>query len=141
MHHKRVAEIIGGLNLPEGHFVVFGGSTLAIRDIRNANDIDLFITNNLYQKLLKRGWRKSSKNIEKQYLINVVDGIEIQAYRTWQKEGWQPNFQEYLQKPEIIRGIPFMPLSEMYLWKVYTARQKDLDDVQLIDKYRSKVAI
>jgi len=137
MRGEKVVKIIKNLNLPKGHYVVFGGSTLAIRNLRDAQDIDLFITDKLYTELLQNGWRVSSSDSTKNYLLNYVEGIEIQAYKRWQKEGWQPNFKDYLKTPEVFKGIPLMPLAEMRKWKEYTARQKDLLDVKLIDDFWS----
>jgi len=135
MDKQQLINFIGGLELPEGEFVLFGGSSLAIRSIRKAGDIDLFVTKDLFDKLFARGWVKTSQQNRQPYLINDKGPLSMQAFHVWEGGSWLPSIDDYINYPEIVEGIPFMPLKELYKWKTVTRRPKDLVDIKLIDKY------
>jgi hypothetical protein len=127
------------LDLPHGEYAIFGGACLTIRNIRNLKDLDIFVSENLYEELLARGWQETSTGNRKPYLINRKSGIDIQAFSFWEGEGWQPKINSYIGDPEIVNGIPFMPLQELYKWKAATRRPKDLEDLKLINIYLTTI--
>lgn len=132
-HLKRAIEVIG---LPEGEFCVFGGASLAIRGIRQTEDIDLYVTPKLYADLRKRGWKEAFIKEGLSCLTARVEGFEFEACMSYGRhDTWTPNIQEYIHHPEVVNGIPFMPLKELYDWKADTRRPKDILDLQLINDY------
>ncbi|MDP3741387.1 MAG: hypothetical protein Q8R08_03630 [bacterium] len=50
------------LNFPKDSYVVFGGSPLALVGIREANDIDLLVSPEVYSQLKKAGWQEVRKS-------------------------------------------------------------------------------
>lgn len=126
---------VQSLRLPTTDYLVFGGGCLAALNLRMAEDIDLFITEKLYNRLLKQGWQETRVGKRKPYLVTNKNGVEIQAFSVWEGEGWQPQIANYFNYPEIIKGIPFMPLDQLYQWKAATRRPKDLVDMALIEVY------
>jgi hypothetical protein len=123
------------LDLIDGEYVLFGGSCLAIRGLRDLNDVDLFVTKRLYKLLTARGWQEKSEPGGAPYLTTRIAGVTIDAVADWLGDGWQPNIQSYLRHPEIIDGLRFMPLKDLYEWKKATRRPKDIIDMSLIEKY------
>lgn len=129
-------EIIGTLDLPAGHYAVFGGAILAMLDIREANDIDLFVDDLLFKRFVSDGWQTLSENGRPSYVSTVIDSEKVQAFRVWEGGDWRPDINSYISDPQVIEGIPFMPLDELYKWKYATRRPKDLEDLEFIDSYR-----
>jgi hypothetical protein len=135
MNDMKLIALIKTIDLPVGQYALFGGACLAIRNIRNLNDLDIFITDKLYDKLCADGWHEISTEKRKPYLITKIRGIDIQAFKIWEGVGWQPDIRAYIDNPEVVQGIPFMPLTELYKWKQETRRPKDLKDLKLIDSF------
>ena len=143
MDRDKLFSIIEGLDLLKGEWVVFGGACLTARSIRSTADLELFVTRRLYMTLAKNGWKERvTGSTGANYVTKIFGEIPVLAFITCGSEKWQPRVHNYLKQPEIIDGVPFMPLSEMYKWKAATARPKDLDDIKLIDNYwQSKISV
>lgn len=130
MDRAEILSRIHMLNLPAGEFIVCGGAPLAMADLRDADDIDLFVTPGLYEKLERTGWRpytKPDSNIEG----IVYDTFE--AHKQWRFNEYDASFTEQLAKADFIEDIPFLNLAETRAWKLASGRPKDLADIQLID--------
>lgn len=136
---EEIIELVAMLKLPKGQYCVFGGASLAIKDIRPTDDIDLYVTQRLYSQLKKQGWEEKQFDNFMPYLYKKINGVEFEAFTTYNKDdSWIPKIKEYIDHPEVIEGIPFMPLKELYDWKADTARPKDLTDNKLIEAYWAK---
>lgn len=126
-----------GLSKPRHEFAVFGGACLALSGVREAQDLDLFVTKRVYRRLTSDGWEKKSfSNGKNPHLVGSALGIEVQAFSGWDCLGWQPDIGGYLENPKLIRELPCMPLDDLMEWKRYTARPKDLRDLALVDGWR-----
>ena len=73
MNKSRVKEIIDTLDLPKGHFAVFGGAILAMLNIREAHDIDLFVDDLLFERFVNGGWQSLSENGRPSYVSTVMN--------------------------------------------------------------------
>lgn len=139
MYREQTLKCLKSLKLPKEGYCLFGGVCLAIRDIRSTDDIDIYVTDQLYQRFKQAGWReKSDLWPEPPYLVAKIHGMGIEVYRVFVTEIWQPKFQQYLVEPEIIDGYRFMPLDELYEWKAAVRRPKDVRDLKLIDAFMVK---
>lgn len=138
MNREQLLENLKSPELPEGEYCLFGGVCLAIRGIRPTNDIDMYVTPELYEKLKNQGWKVAQGKDKNPHLYTEINGIEFEAFsKPKTSEGWQPDIPRYLAQPEIIEGYPFMPLDDMYEWKNSVRRPKDVRDIKLIDEYRA----
>jgi hypothetical protein len=138
MNREKLFSLLRELDFAPGKWAVFGGACLAARGIRPAPDLELFVTEKLYESLRQSEWEeKVAGSTGAAYVETVIDDIPILAFVSCGSDTWRPNAAAYLQNPEIIGGFPFMPLAEMYAWKAATARPKDLADLELIDAYRA----
>ncbi len=134
-----IIELVEQLDLPKGQYCLFGGSSLAIRNIRPTYDIDLYVTQKLYGELKKQGWEEIKLDNFMPYLYKKFSKFECEAFTTYNKnDRWIPKIKDYIESPEVVEGIPFMPLKELYDWKADTARFKDLADNKLIEAYWAK---
>lgn len=139
MDRTQLMELLKNIALPIGEWCVFGGACLAAHGLRTANDVDIFVTPELYEQLLHAGWQeKITNSTNSYYLQKVYSGFEIQAFITCGTKAWAPQVGQHIDNPETIDGMPFMSLEEMYAWKAATRRYKDVEDLKLIESSLNK---
>ncbi|MBP9738218.1 hypothetical protein KBD20_00865 [Candidatus Saccharibacteria bacterium] len=133
---EKVVNVVKELALPSGKFAVFGGACLALLGIREAHDIEVFVSKDCVGYFQDDLWRQTSFNGQNPHLLGVVLDTEVQAFLDWDCPGWQPNIASYFSEPEVVEGVPCMPLDELMKWKHATARPKDLRDMELVDQWQ-----
>ena len=112
------------LNLPKDQYLIWGSGPLAIRGLREGKDIDLIVSNQLWQHLVK-DYTLLSKN-----MIRIGD-IEI-----WNDcLNLTSKIDEMISHPDVIEGFPFMTLTDTIEWKKLMGREKDHKDITLIKNY------
>ena len=121
---------VNALGLPEGSYVVFGSCPMALAGLREANDIDLLVTPELYVELQQQGWQKIQKGPRDTPVVFEV----FEAHDNWDFSSYRPTLAQLLATATIVDGVPFASLAEVRAWKLASARPKDLADVDLIDK-------
>jgi predicted nucleotidyltransferase len=125
------------LNFPMGEYVVVGGAMTA-HGIRDAHDLDILVSPTLYQKLYREGWSQCTCDqcLETSRLMLKKDHVDI-----------LPNlmFGSYLgdtttlvQEADMINGYPFIKLTEFIKFKYELGRQKDIEDIKLMQQYLSE---
>lgn len=139
--HSRLAsrsEIIDrvlALKLPVEKYAVFGGAAMAMYNLRPTDDIDLLVTPELYQYLMRNeGWIEYHWPDGKRYLSR--SGVEADDSCSYSNN--QKSVIEVIKSARIMQGVPVAPLDEVAKWKTAFGRPKDLQDVALIDEYLRK---
>lgn len=130
-------EIIGKvkeLNLPKDSYIVFGSCPLAAASIREAGDIDLLVSNEVFTKLKEAGWQELDKGSNDKPLAHDV----FEAHNSWKFSSYHPTLKHLLSNASVFDGIPFASLQEVRKWKVASGRPKDLVDIDLIDRHLEK---
>lgn len=123
------------LNLPAGHYVVFGSGPLMVHGIRQSQDIDLLVTPQLYQTLVADpAWKVVHRPNGSEHLENG----DYEADNNWYFNNYRPRTEDIIAAAEMIDGVPFAPLSEVLQWKKAFGRPKDLVDVKLIEAFLAK---
>jgi len=133
---KKVKE----LNLPLGKYVVVGGAMEAM-GIRQANDIDIVVTEDLFNELIRKGWpicecekcRDMRKNGSR-YRVLKSQGVDIFPDYSW-RDKYLANTEELIKNANVIDGVPYVQLEELLKWKTAAAREKDLKDIKLIESF------
>lgn len=122
------------LNLPKNEFVVLGSGILAALGIRSADDIDLLIQPQLFEKLKKEGWHYEVIEIEGKPREMISKGI-TQAFKDfwWEDKTLSPD--KGIARSQQINGINFISLATLLEYKKDMKREKDLRDVALIENY------
>lgn len=125
---KRIKE----LNLPKGEYMICGSSILEVFGIREAKDIDILVSPELFQKLEKEyGWIRHPKYTtcieHPEHIAGAKENLDFM------KENY--NLYEALPSAEIINDIPFMSLPMLINAKKQMGREKDLKDIILIENY------
>lgn len=123
------------LNLPEGSYIVFGATPLAVAGIRESQDIDLLVTPELRAMLLKQGWKEVQKGVNDH---PVTRGV-YEAHDAWNFDGFQPTLAELQSRALLVDGIPFASLQDVRKWKTAAGRPKDLADLALLDEYENQL--
>ncbi len=117
------------INLPLGQYAVVGSGVMSAHGIRQHGDVDLIVTTELFEKLKKGGWEMSKEK------KNVIKYGNYEADIDCKYGEYQPNSKELIETAEIINGIPFIKLDEVIKFKKALNRDKDKNDIQLINNY------
>ena len=124
---KKVKE----LNLPEGSYIVEGSGVMAGLRIREARDIDLVVSPEVYVRLKEDGgWEEKTLGD-----INFLAKDIYEIWLTWNSKDNEPNLKELLKGAHIIDGVTFVNIKRLLEWKERRRLEKDINDIELIKKY------
>lgn len=129
-----IIEKIKELNLPKDQYVVIGSGTMAILGIKEANDIDISVTEELFDKLKETGEWEEFEKYRRPFLKKDV--FDINKSLGWEK--YSTTIEEANKSALFIDNIPFMNLDELIKFKIAMGREKDIKDVELIKEYINK---
>ncbi|OGD83851.1 hypothetical protein A2572_02690 [Candidatus Collierbacteria bacterium RIFOXYD1_FULL_40_9] len=125
MNIKALLDQVKNLKLPSGEYAIFGSATLAIRNLREAPNIDLIVTNKLWQNLL-------ASNIPDEEGFIRIGHVKIS---NWWFAPTKYSIDKMIAMTELIDELPFVPLNLVADYKKKLNRQKDIDDIVLIGNY------
>ena len=133
------------LNLPKDQFAVFGSGPMVVRGMREAGDLDLIVTDKLWQELQDRGHKVMK---ETWHEMEQADGKKIDHYREYVVLVPAPDIEVFNEWPfvlasadelvaesEMIDGVPFVALERVIEWKTGFNRPKDCKDVEMIREF------
>lgn len=122
---KKTAE----LGLPAGQYALFGSAPICFRDLRECNDIDIIVKSALFDKLKKAGgWEIKTKTDGTEYLLRG----NVEIFKNWAPGEW--DIGQLIDGAEMIAGVPFVRLEDVLRWKKIMGREKDLADIDLIER-------
>ena len=132
MFHELIQRV-QGLNIPAGTFAIFGSGPMAIRGLKEPNDIDIVVTKETYEIFRsKDGWDEKTYNgREKHYLEK--DGVEL--WNSWGPGDW--DITQLISTAEMIDGLPYVTIDHVLAWKERNSRPKDMADITKIKEYLS----
>lgn len=122
------------LDLPTNEFVIVSSGALAIRGIREAKDLDVIVTNSLWNKLATKYQTEVENGVERIKFDNSNIEILNPAQSIFGNSGVVP-VEEIFEKADVFEGIKFINLDHLKKIKIKLGREKDLRDIQLIDEY------
>jgi hypothetical protein len=128
------------LNLPIDQFVVVSSGALSIRGIRDSEDIDVLVTESLWNEVIKKyKIGVNSFGIEN---IELENDIEIlnPTQSIFGNSKIIPR-DEIFEKADVFDGINFINLVHLKKIKKELGREKDLRDIVLIDNHLRKKTI
>lgn len=132
--NKTLFQNLRNLNLPSGEYAIFGSGPMGVRNLREMHDIDIIVTETLFNEYLnKAGW-KIRKIYENNDCFEGLDNhdLNIEMWKDWYT-GW--NVFKMIQESEIIDDMPFVKLSYLIKWKKFFATNKDITDIEIIEHY------
>lgn len=115
------------LNLPQKEYAIFGSGPLAIRKIREINDLDIIVKPELWKKLAAQYPAEDDQ---------VIHLMLIEIFKDWRP--WFKDVHQLIDSAEIIHHFPFVKLEYILKWKKMMNRKKDQKDILLIEKFLKK---
>lgn len=132
-----IFEEIRKLNLPLGEYIVLGSGVLGALRIREIGDIDLLVSERLFDELKDNGWGYGEIKIEGR-MRKKLSKEYIEVYKDFWYGKEKPETMHMIAEAYMINGIPFLPLRKLLEIKSVLGREKDLRDIKLIEEYLSR---
>ncbi len=131
--NQKLFDELRSLNLPIGEYAVTASGPLGIRGIREISDIDLVVSNKLWQQL-KEEYPVDKSGIKKIIISDKIEAFCEQSFAHI-REPNDPDVTTQIKTAEIIEGLPFVSLDVTKHYKKKMSRPKDLKDIELIDTW------
>lgn len=130
MSNNELFQRVKGLKLPEGKYALFGSAPMCIRGWKDcSHDLDVIVTEDVWNEYLgKKGWEVRKMHHGSEYLWNN----DIELWKDWKPGTW--SIEKLIQEAEIIEELPFVRLERVVEWKRLNGREKDLKDIEIIEK-------
>jgi 8-oxo-dGTP diphosphatase len=126
-----IIQKIKELNLSNDQYVIIGSGTMDVLGIREAQDIDISVTKELFNKLQNslewEEYEKYGRIFLKKDIFEINDQLNWGKYDITTKEANKSAF--------FVKDIPFMNLDELIKFKTALGREKDFKDIKLIKNY------
>jgi hypothetical protein len=134
-----IFEEVKKLNLPMEEYVVVGSGPMVAREIRDFKDIDILVSEKLYDELIKSGWEiVEVEGVGGKFKVLKKDIFEVNT-TLWHGD-YKPDNKNLINQAEIICGVPFLQIEELIKFKTALGREKDLKDIELINNYLKKIS-
>lgn len=129
---RPLLETVRELRFPLGRYVVIGSGLLDVLGIREANDIDIAVTSALYAQLAASPEWQKEERYGKVFLRR--GDVEINPRLDW--DGY-PTTEGAIATALIVDGVPFMNTEELKRFKRALGREKDREDIALLESYEA----
>lgn len=134
MNFQKQFENLKKLNLPTDQFVVVSSGALSIRGIRDSKDIDIIVTETLWDDMIK----KHPTGINSFGIENIELENDIEILHPVQSLFGNSQIvpvQELFEKADVFDGIKFINLDHLKILKMELGRERDIEDINLINNY------
>ena len=131
------AERVKELGLPLDQIIIIGSGILDQLGIRQSADIDVATGRAVLEEIARSGgWVEKLDKNQRQYLVKHDGSVEI--WDGWEIDGRIVEYDELLDYAVEYGGVKFVSLDFLRRWKNWRGREKDMQDVKLIDEWRAK---
>lgn len=131
-------EQVRELNLPRGKYALFGSAPIGVRGLRECHDIDIIVTEDIFNEYKE----KFCWNIVKTQKSIYLEKDNIELWKEWGPDYFSSdmwNIKRLIDEAEIINNLPFVKLKEVLKSKTLLGeilkRNKDLEDVKIINEF------
>ena len=131
MNKSSFIKAVKRLKLKPEDYIVIGSGILVALGIRGADDVDIVVSNDAFDKLAK-DTKWLSKLLEDGTQILIKDIYEVGLDRKTQNA--HPTLKELKQDQVIIDDIPFISLKQLMDLKLKRGLEKDMKDIDLIKR-------
>lgn len=135
MSLKEKLQELKNLNFPPDQFVVVSSGALAVRGIREAKDLDVIVSDNLWAELKNKYLVKNDTGFSR---IEISENIEILGDGSTYTNSSVVSFDEIFEKSDVFEDIKFINLQHLKKIKAKLSRPIDIEDIKLIDSYLNK---
>jgi len=125
-------DLLRAMELPEGHYAVFGSGPLLVRGIiESVNDLDVICRGPAWDHACRLGTRVDldDENIQ---IVSTHDGA-VTFGRSWGYGSFDPT--HLIDTADMIDGLPFVQIRHVIEYKRTAGRPKDLDHLALIERH------
>lgn len=122
-------------NLPTGQYAVFGSALLDVWGLRDANDLDIIVTPELFEQLKNEGWEEKQGNGF--FILSRLDANVTTVQNRPTDGDYNPDRIQLIKEAIEINGIPFVRVEEVIACKTAYNRPKDLQDIKMLQDYLS----
>ena len=131
------AERVKELGLPLDQIIIIGSGILDQLGIRQSTDIDVAVDRATLKKIAgDSDWAKKIDKNQRRYLVKHDGSVEI--WDGWEIDGRIIEYDKLLDYAVEYDGVKFVNLDFLRRWKNWRGREKDIQDVRLIDEWRAK---
>ncbi len=131
------AERVKELGLPLDQIIIIGSGILDQLGIRRSTDIDVAARSEVLEKIARDDdWIERVDKNQRRYLVKHDGSVEI--WDGWEIDGRVVEYDELLDYAVEYDGVKFVNLDFLRRWKNWRRREKDMQDVRLIDEWREK---
>ena len=126
------------LNFPIGKYIIVGSGIMAALGLKEANDIDLVVAPDIFQKCIDGSWEKVDWTLpDHRGQFYLRRGL-VELYLDVNCGNFNPTLEELLSRVVTIDGISFISLEDCLKFKKEYGREKHLKDVKTIEDYLAK---
>jgi dienelactone hydrolase len=130
-HNRTLFDKAKGLGLPAGQYAIVGSGPLGARGLREMSDIDIMVSDTLWQDFAKDHTVIAS-DVPKILLAEDVECFSSLSFPA--QPGW-PTAEEQLAQAEEIDGLYFQSIDHSLFFKSHSDRAKDINDVALLKDF------
>lgn len=128
LNREKILLLLDKLNLPKDKYALGTSGSLVLFGVKEkANDLDIDCDSVLYDSFLEKGHKEWVYYPKEGHTARIIDlSEEVQLIR-----------KESLNREDIvfIDGFPVYSVEAVRRFKEFLGREKDLRDIELIDKY------
>lgn len=110
---------------------------MAIRKIRNAQDLDIVVTDSLWKQLSGKYPVTNDSFLER---IILQEGMDILGKGSMFEDDNIATTEKMIKTADFFEGHRFLNLQLLKAFKLKMGREKDLKDIELIDQYLASQA-
>ncbi len=133
-------ETLKKFNLPLGHYAIIGSGPLGIRNLRAIADIDIIVSEELWNILADKYEIVEEHGIKKiVFPGNLIEAFCESSFDIYIKDKDQPTISERITQADIINQLPFESLDNTIYFKRKMGREKDLQDIAMIEQLQKDI--
>jgi ADP-ribose pyrophosphatase YjhB (NUDIX family) len=136
MKFKDLLDELDTLELPRDKYAITSSGTLAVRDIRKAQDIDIVVTDDLWDELAE----KYEVHKGKFWRIDVGN-IQVLGKGSIYTDPKLASTKKQIEEADVIDGRRYVNLETVKKFKKALGREKDQKDIKLIEQYLKGIAV
>lgn len=126
------------LNLPIGQYAITGSGALGIRNLRAIGDIDIIVTPELWTILEMRYSVTDENNVKKiVFPGGIIEALGENSFYAEEKDKDAPTIKTRIANADMIEGLPFESLEHVLYYKRKIGREKDKQDIMMIEMLQS----
>lgn len=130
-------EAVRKLGLPLGQYAITGSGAIGIRNLRLIGDIDIIVTQVLWDALAEKYGVVDENGVRKiVFPDGIVEALYEGSFYNEPKESDAPTILTRIQQAEIIEELPFEQLEHVIYYKRKMGREKDLHDIARIQAWQ-----